>query len=94
MRMQDVILRAISGEISWFAAAEILQRTPRNLRRWRERFMARLADVRRLGYDDRFIRLWEYYLAYCEAAFTERWFPQYSHCTDRDTYRRQSSLSA
>jgi cyclopropane-fatty-acyl-phospholipid synthase len=42
------------------------------LRRWRERFMGRLADVRRLGYDDRFIRLWEYYLAYCEAAFTER----------------------
>jgi cyclopropane-fatty-acyl-phospholipid synthase len=42
------------------------------LQRWRERFMARLADVRRLGYDDRFIRLWEYYLAYCEAAFAER----------------------
>jgi len=38
MRRQDVILRAISGEISWFAAAEILQMTPRNLRRWRERY--------------------------------------------------------
>ena len=38
MRMQDVILRAISGEISWFAAADILQMTPRNLRRWRERY--------------------------------------------------------
>ena len=38
MRMQDVILRAMSGEISWFAAAEILQMTPRNLRRWRERY--------------------------------------------------------
>jgi hypothetical protein len=37
MRMQDVILRAISGEISWFAAADILQ-MPRNLRRWRERY--------------------------------------------------------
>ena len=34
--------------------------------------MARTAEVRRLGYDDRFIRLWEYYLAYCEAAFLER----------------------
>jgi cyclopropane-fatty-acyl-phospholipid synthase len=44
----------------------------RTLRAWRERFMARTADVRQLGYDDRFIRLWEYYLAYCEAAFMER----------------------
>lgn len=44
----------------------------RTLRAWRERFMARTAEVRRLGYDDRFIRLWEYYLAYCEAAFLER----------------------
>jgi cyclopropane-fatty-acyl-phospholipid synthase len=42
------------------------------LRLWRQRFMARLADVARLGYDGRFIRLWEYYLAYCEAAFAER----------------------
>ena len=38
MRMQDVILRAMSGEISWFTAADILQMTPRNLRRWRERY--------------------------------------------------------
>lgn len=38
MRMQDVILRALSGQIHWFQAAEILQMTPRNLRRWRERY--------------------------------------------------------
>lgn len=38
MRRQDVILRAISGELHWFQAAEILQMTPRNLRRWRERY--------------------------------------------------------
>jgi transposase len=38
MRMQDVILRAISGEIHWFKAADILGMTPRNLRRWRERY--------------------------------------------------------
>ena len=38
MRMQDVILRAMSGEIHWFQAADILQMTPRNLRRWKERY--------------------------------------------------------
>jgi cyclopropane-fatty-acyl-phospholipid synthase len=39
------------------------------LRRWRHAFLARLDDVRRQGFDDRFVRLWEFYLAYCEAAF-------------------------
>ena len=39
------------------------------LRRWRLAFLARLDDVRRQGFDERFIRLWEFYLAYCEAAF-------------------------
>jgi cyclopropane-fatty-acyl-phospholipid synthase len=42
------------------------------LRAWRERFMARLDQVRALGYDPRFIRMWEFYLAYCEAGFLER----------------------
>jgi cyclopropane-fatty-acyl-phospholipid synthase len=42
------------------------------LRRWRERFMDRLDEVRALGYDERFTRLWEYYFAYCEAGFAER----------------------
>ena len=40
--------------------------------RWRERFHARLADVRAQGFDDRFIRMWDLYLGYCEAAFLER----------------------
>ena len=39
------------------------------LRRWRHAFLARVDDVRRQGFDDRFVRLWEFYLAYCEAAF-------------------------
>jgi cyclopropane-fatty-acyl-phospholipid synthase len=42
------------------------------LRTWRERFMAQLDEVRRLGYDERFIRMWEFYLCYCEGGFIER----------------------
>ncbi len=45
------------------------------LRRWRIRFEERLDDVRALGLDDRFCRLWRFYLAYSEAGFRER------HCT-------------
>ncbi|MEY4562734.1 MAG: hypothetical protein RLZZ618_2011 [Pseudomonadota bacterium] len=39
------------------------------LRRWRERFLSEDVRVRQLGFDTRFIRIWEFYLAYCEAAF-------------------------
>jgi cyclopropane-fatty-acyl-phospholipid synthase len=39
------------------------------LRRWREDFMQRDTEVRKQGFDTRFMRLWEFYLAYCEAAF-------------------------
>ena len=39
------------------------------LRRWRSAFLAREAQVRELGFDTRFLRIWEFYLAYCEAAF-------------------------
>ncbi|MDY0022352.1 cyclopropane-fatty-acyl-phospholipid synthase family protein [Arenimonas caeni] len=42
------------------------------LRHWRQRFMARLEEVRAQGYDERFIRMWEFYLAYCEGGFLER----------------------
>ncbi|MEO8603946.1 MAG: cyclopropane-fatty-acyl-phospholipid synthase family protein [bacterium] len=45
----------------------------RTLRLWRERFLAQRSEVRRLGFDDRFIRMWEYYLASCEAAFAVRY---------------------
>jgi cyclopropane-fatty-acyl-phospholipid synthase len=41
----------------------------RTLREWRERFMSRLDDVRAMGFDDRFIRMWECYLALSEAGF-------------------------
>jgi cyclopropane-fatty-acyl-phospholipid synthase len=44
----------------------------RTLRHWRERFTANLAQVRELGYGEAFVRLWEYYLCYCEGGFLER----------------------
>lgn len=44
----------------------------RTLREWRSRFFDRIEDVRSQGYPERFIRMWEYYLCYCEAAFEER----------------------
>lgn len=44
MRRQEVMLKALSGEIHWFRAADILGMSPRTLRRWRQRY-------ERYGYD-------------------------------------------
>jgi cyclopropane-fatty-acyl-phospholipid synthase len=40
-------------------------------RRWRADFVAQRAQVLASGFDERFIRIWEFYLAYCEAAFAQ-----------------------
>lgn len=42
------------------------------LRLWRERFLARREEARALGYPEQFIRMWEFYLSYCEGGFEER----------------------
>lgn len=55
--------------------ADLEELTPHyaeTLRRWRERFLANLDRIRRIGYPESFLRMWEYYLRYCEAGFEER----------------------
>ncbi len=42
------------------------------LERWREQFLRRLPEVRALGFDERFIRTWDFYLAACQAYFATR----------------------
>jgi cyclopropane-fatty-acyl-phospholipid synthase len=51
------------------AASEIGHFYTTTLRMWRERFLARADDVSALGFDATFRRMWEFYLAYCEAGF-------------------------
>lgn len=43
------------------------------LHRWREAFLANLPRVKQLGYDERFVRLWDFYLSYCEGGFATRY---------------------
>ncbi|WP_295375882.1 cyclopropane-fatty-acyl-phospholipid synthase family protein [uncultured Pseudacidovorax sp.] len=54
------------GEVQRFGHSYAL-----TLAEWRRRFMAQWASIQPLGFDERFHRLWEYYLAYCEAGFRE-----------------------
>ena len=44
----------------------------RTLHDWRLRFLANREAVRAQGFDERFLRMWEFYLAYCEGGFLER----------------------
>ncbi|RDS83900.1 class I SAM-dependent methyltransferase [Dyella monticola] len=44
----------------------------KTLKAWRERFLQQRERVRQQGFDERFIRMWEFYLAYCEGGFRER----------------------
>jgi cyclopropane-fatty-acyl-phospholipid synthase len=42
------------------------------LKHWHEAFLANLDSLQQKGYDERFVRMWEYYLNYCEGGFRER----------------------
>ncbi len=68
--LQSAIAR--SSDFRLFNLEDIGPSYALTLRHWRERFRARLDEVRALGYPERFIRLWEFYLCYCEGGFIER----------------------
>ncbi|MDX1609780.1 MAG: cyclopropane-fatty-acyl-phospholipid synthase family protein [Halofilum sp. (in: g-proteobacteria)] len=63
--------RARSG-LRMADAEDLTEDYAETLRHWRRRFHARADEVRALGYPQRFLRLWDYYLQYCEAGFAER----------------------
>ena len=64
------------------------------LRHWRQRFFERIEDVRALGYDERFIRMWEFYLCYCEGGFIERSIGDAQLLLARSGNRRDEFLPA
>jgi len=66
----DSLARAT--RLSLFHAEDMGAHYARTLAAWRERFRGSIAEVKALGFDDRFTRMWDYYLAFCEGAFLER----------------------
>ena len=63
---------AKDSRLGIYSVDEIGDHYAETLRRWRANFYERMEDVRRLGYDTRFERTWDFYLAFCEAAFRRR----------------------
>ena len=68
------ILRSLGRctRLSLFHAEDIGLHYAETLRHWRERFLLHTEEVKAQGFDERFLRMWEYYLSYCEGAFRER----------------------
>ncbi|HEY2354040.1 MAG TPA: cyclopropane-fatty-acyl-phospholipid synthase family protein [Gaiellaceae bacterium] len=63
---------AKDSRLAIYGVHEIGDHYAETLRQWRASFHAKMEDVRRLGYDTRFERMWDFYLAFCEAAFRRR----------------------
>jgi cyclopropane-fatty-acyl-phospholipid synthase len=62
-----------TGSLNLHHMEEIGRHYAITLHRWREAFLEKPDAVRAEGFDDTFIRMWEYYLATCEGAFQERY---------------------
>ena len=60
------------SQLGIYGVEEIGEHYAETLRRWRASFHERIEEVRRLGCDRRFERTWDFYLAFCEAAFRLR----------------------
>ncbi|HVT73636.1 MAG TPA: cyclopropane-fatty-acyl-phospholipid synthase family protein [Lacunisphaera sp.] len=69
-RLNDLLSR--TGGFVLHTLDDLGQDYALTLRAWREAFTRREDEVRALGFDERFLRKWHYYLAYCEAAFALR----------------------
>jgi cyclopropane-fatty-acyl-phospholipid synthase len=82
------------SDLKLFHLEDITPHYARTLRRWRERFFANIDKVRDLGLPETFIRMWEYYLCYCEAGFTERYLGDVQMLLTKPLCRRPPILPA
>jgi cyclopropane-fatty-acyl-phospholipid synthase len=64
---------ARATDLKLFHLEDITPHYARTLREWRRRFFDNIDAVRDLGFSEAFIRMWEYYLCYCEGGFAERY---------------------
>ena len=62
------------------------------LRRWRDKMFENLREIRELDLDDRFLRMWEFYLCYCEGGFEEREIGVVQAVFEKPEVRRQALL--
>lgn len=92
----SVITNAVarSTDMKLFHLEDITPHYARTLRTWRERFFANIDGVRKLGYPESFIRMWEFYFCYCEGGFLERYIGDAQLIFTKPDCRQTSILPA
>jgi cyclopropane-fatty-acyl-phospholipid synthase len=70
----EVILTSVKAntDMQLIGLQEIGEDYAKTLGIWRERFVRRIDAVKAMGFDDLFIRMWDYYFCYCQGGFEER----------------------
>ncbi|MCG6982883.1 MAG: cyclopropane-fatty-acyl-phospholipid synthase family protein [Deltaproteobacteria bacterium] len=84
---------ARASDLKIFHLEDITPHYARTLRTWRQRFFINIDKVRSLGYPETFIRMWDYYLCYCEAGFTERYLGDVQMLLTKPLCRRPPLLT-
>jgi cyclopropane-fatty-acyl-phospholipid synthase len=79
-------------DLKLFHLEDITPHYVRTLAEWRKRFFDRIDDVREMGFSDTFIRMWEYYLCYCEGGFAERYLGDVQMLLTKPMCRREPLL--
>lgn len=61
-----------STDLHAYSLDDITEHYAETLKRWRQSFLRSIPSVMEMGFGEQFIRMWDYYLAYCEGGFNER----------------------
>ena len=69
---QVIDVMKVHTDLALVDMEDITQHYTETLKRWRENFLNVLPDVRKLGFSEAFIKMWEFYFVFCEAGFLER----------------------
>ena len=88
------ISAAAETDLRLFHLEDITPHYVTTLQAWHSRFLKNVEQVRRLGYPESFIRMWEFYLCYCEAGFAERYLGDVQMLLTKPLCRRPPILPA
>ncbi len=83
---------ARTTDMTLFHLEDITPHYARTLREWRNRFFKNIDHVRAMQFPETFIRMWEYYLCYCEGGFSERYIGDVQMLLTKPLCRRASLL--
>jgi cyclopropane-fatty-acyl-phospholipid synthase len=83
---------ARATDLRLFHLEDITPHYARTLAAWRRNFLANAGRVRALGFPESFLRMWEFYLAYCEGGFAERYLGDVQILFTKPMSRREPIL--